>query len=60
MHKKKVIVSYLPHRLPHGPARRILLSRETIRTLSSDELSQAAGGNEEAPTRCNTGSAPDV
>jgi hypothetical protein len=54
MRKKIIIVSYLPNRLPSRPARRILLSRETIRTLTSDELSQAVGGGE-----CQTGSTRD-
>jgi hypothetical protein len=54
MRKKVIVVSYLPHRLPSHPAKRILLSRETIRTLSSEELSQAAGGG-----MCQTGSTRD-
>jgi hypothetical protein len=52
MRKKFVIVSHLSDRLPSLPARRILLSRETIRTLTSVELSQVAGGNDD----CKTGS----
>jgi hypothetical protein len=50
MHKKLVIVSHLPRPLPgrpgSRPASRILLSRETIRTLTSEELSQVVGGGE--------------
>lgn len=52
MRKKLVIVSKLPARLPNRSSRGILLSRETIRTLTSEELSQAVGGGEE----CKTGS----
>jgi hypothetical protein len=52
MRKKLVTVSHLPERLPNRPTKRILLSRETIRTLTSEELSQAVGGGEE----CKTGS----
>jgi hypothetical protein len=40
MRKKIVTVSHLPHRLLK---KRILLSRETIRTLTSGELTQAVG-----------------
>lgn len=50
MHKKKVIVSRLPDRLPNQPGRRILLSRETIRKLTSEELSQVVGGGDGCPT----------
>jgi len=56
MRKKLVIVSKLPARLPNRSSRGILLSRETIRTLSSEELSQAAGGG----VTCKTGSGFDV
>jgi len=49
MHKKRVIVSRLPAPLPVGPAKRILLSRETIRTLTPEQLSQAVGGDQTCP-----------
>ena len=45
MRKKPVIISYLANRLPSSPAKRIMLSRETIRVLTSKELSQIAAGN---------------
>jgi len=44
MHKKLILVSHLPTRLPNRPTKRILLSRETIRTLTSKELSQVVAG----------------
>jgi hypothetical protein len=45
MRKKTVIVSYLSEHLPGRSTKRILLSRETIRTLTSKELSRIVGGN---------------
>jgi hypothetical protein len=56
MHKKFIVVSHLPARLPGRVAKRILLSRETIRTLTSNELTQAVGGNEECPCTSTAGS----
>jgi len=44
MHKKIIIGSDRPERRPNRPTKRILLSRETIRTLTSKELSQVIGG----------------
>jgi hypothetical protein len=52
MHKKRVIGS----RLPDRQKKRILLARETIRTLTSEELSQAVGGSEIDHTGCPCGS----
>lgn len=51
MRKKIVTVSHLPYRLPKNPTKRLLLSRETMRTLTSEELSQVAGAG-----ACPTGS----
>lgn len=57
MHKKKVvIVSRLSAPLRDRPTRRILLSRETIRTLTAEELSRAAGGGEHCPCGSDTSS----
>jgi hypothetical protein len=54
MRKTKIAnVSQTSDRLPNCPTKRILLSRETIRTLTSEELSQVAGG-------CPTGSSPTL
>lgn len=45
MHKKAVVVvSNVFSGLPNRPTKRVLLSRETIRVLSAEELSQVAGG----------------
>lgn len=44
MHKKLALVSHPSDALTIRSTRRILLARETIRTLTSHELSQAAGG----------------
>ena len=56
MRKKKVVVSNSPGRLSGGAAGRALrLSRETIRTLNLDELSQAGGGAlAQCPTTTST------
>jgi hypothetical protein len=56
MRKKLIIVSHLPGRLPNNPTKRILLSRETIRTLTPDELSRAGGADGDGIGGCNTGS----
>jgi hypothetical protein len=52
MRKKLVLAS----QLSDHPTRRILLSRETVRTLISKELSQAAAGNLECPCGSDTSS----
>jgi hypothetical protein len=45
MRKKQIaIVSGQPDRLPNRRTKRLLLSRETVRMLTSEELSQAVGG----------------
>jgi hypothetical protein len=53
MRKKIVTVSHLPYRLPGNPTKRLLLSRDTMRTLTSEELSQAVGA---VVYQCPTGS----
>jgi len=58
MHKKAVVVvSDVSSGLPDRPTKRVLLSRETIRVLSAEDLSHVAGG---CPSPSQETKDPDV